>query len=68
MSYIIMDQLTRQTSTALLDMAFAEEVQSFGLASQDLAGHISLERGLSGHRVLIKLDTGLNLPVVRLGA
>ena len=49
-------------------MAFAEEVQSFGLASQDLAEHILLELGLSGHRGLIKLDAGLNLPVVGLGA
>ena len=68
MADMIIDQLTRQTSTALLDVAFAEEAQSFGLASQDLAKHILLERGLSGHRGLIKLDAGLNLPVVGLGA
>jgi N-methylhydantoinase A/oxoprolinase/acetone carboxylase beta subunit len=68
MADIIIDQLTRQTSTALLDVAFAGEEQSFGLASQDLAGHILVERGLSGHRGLIKLDAGLNLPVVGLGA
>ena len=68
MADMIIDQLTRQTSTALLDVAFAEEAQSFGLASQDLARHILLERGLCGHRGLIKLDAGLNLPVVGLGA
>ena len=62
MADMIIDQLTRQTSTALLDATSAEEVQSFDLASQDLAGHILLERGLSGHRGLIKLDAGLNLP------
>ena len=68
MADIIIDQLARQTSTALLDVTSAEEVQSFDLASQDLAGHILLERGLSGHRGLIKLDSGLSLPVVGLGA
>ena len=45
-------------------MAFAEKKQRFGVASQDLAQHILMELGLTGHLEFIKLDAGLNLPVV----
>lgn len=65
---IIVDQLTQQTSLALLETAFGEEADGFGLPAADLARHVLTQRGLSGHRGLVKLDAGLNLPVVGLGA
>jgi N-methylhydantoinase A/oxoprolinase/acetone carboxylase beta subunit len=68
MAQTIVDQLTHQTSLALLETAFAEEAESFGLPAADLARHVLTQRGLSGHRGLMRIDTGLNLPVVGLGA
>ena len=64
----IIDQLTRQTSIALLESAFADEADSFGLPADELARHILTHRGLAGHRGLLKMDIGLNVPVVGLGA
>ena len=65
---VIVDQLTQQTSLALLETAFGEEADGFGLPAADLARHVLTQRGLSRHRGLVKLDAGLNLPVVGLGA
>lgn len=65
---MIIDQFTLQTASLFLEMAFAEEKQRFGVASQDLAQHILVERGLTGYRGLIKLDAVLNLPMVGVGA
>ncbi|MDP2494323.1 hydantoinase/oxoprolinase family protein [Shimia thalassica] len=65
---IIVDQLTQQTMLALLETAFAEEEDDFGLDPTQLARHILLQRGLDGHRGLLRLDAGLNLPVIGLGA
>ncbi|MEM6680078.1 MAG: hydantoinase/oxoprolinase family protein [Pseudomonadota bacterium] len=64
----IVDQLTYQTSVALLETAFAEEKDCFGLPPQDLARHVLTERGLRGHRGMIRLDAGIALPVIGLGA
>lgn len=68
MAQIVIDQLTQQTSLALLETAFAEEETPFGLPPADLARHVLMQRGLDGHRGLLRLDAGLNLPVVGLGA
>lgn len=65
---MIIGQLTHQTSVALLKSALAEEGEGFGPAPEDLAEHVLMQRGLSGHRGLLRIDTGLNLPVVGLGA
>ncbi|QJF52941.1 hydantoinase/oxoprolinase N-terminal domain-containing protein [Roseobacter ponti] len=65
---MITDQLTHQTSVALLESALAEEGEGFGPAPEGLAEHVLMQRGLSGHRGLLRIDTGLNLPVVGLGA
>lgn len=65
MAVIIVDQLERQTETALLETAFAEE----GHADADvLARHHLMRLGLSRHRGILRMDAGLNIPVVGLGA
>ncbi len=64
----VVDQLTQQTSLALLETAFGEEEDDFGVSASDLARHVLTQRGLNRHRGLVKLEAGLNLPVVGLGA
>ncbi|MDA5095319.1 hydantoinase/oxoprolinase family protein [Aliiroseovarius sp. KMU-50] len=68
MARMIVDQLTHQTAVALLESAFAQEENGFDLPAEDLARHVLTQRGLSGHRGLLRIDAGLNLPVVGLGA
>ncbi|WP_085307530.1 hydantoinase/oxoprolinase N-terminal domain-containing protein [Planktotalea arctica] len=68
MAQIVIDQLTHQTALALLETAFAEEAESFGLPPADLARHVLTQRGLQGHRGLLRIEVGLNLPIVGLGA
>ncbi|WP_306151245.1 hydantoinase/oxoprolinase family protein [Roseovarius sp. MMSF_3281] len=68
MAQMIVDQLTQQTSLALLETAFSEEDSDFGLPPADLARHVLMQRGLEGHRGLVRLETGLSVPVVGLGA
>lgn len=64
----IVGQVTEQTGVALLEAAFAEEGDSFGPEPELLARHVLTRRGLGGHRGVLRLDVGLNLPVVGLGA
>ena len=68
LAQMIVDQLTQQTSLALLETAFAEEESDFGLPPADLARHVLMQRGLDRHHGLVRLDSGLNVPVVGLGA
>ncbi|SHI39051.1 N-methylhydantoinase A/oxoprolinase/acetone carboxylase, beta subunit [Shimia gijangensis] len=68
MAEIIVKQLTDQTVLALLETAFSEEVDVFGLPAEQLARHVLIKRGLDGHRGLLRLDAGLNRPVIGLGA
>lgn len=68
MAHIIVDRLTHQTGLALLETAFAEEQRDFGMAPSDLARHVLMQAGLEGHRGLVRLNTGINVPVVGLGA
>ena len=65
---MIVDRLTYQTGLALLETAFAEEDPSFGIAEDVLARHVLTQRGLQEHRGLMRIDVGLNLPVIGLGA
>lgn len=65
---MIVDQLTEQTSLTLLEAAFDEEPDSFGLSPQELARHILTQRGLAQHRGLLSLTAALNVDVVGLGA
>ncbi|MFG6578897.1 hydantoinase/oxoprolinase N-terminal domain-containing protein [Sulfitobacter sp. 1A13191] len=68
LAQIILDRLTEQTTLALLETAFAEETPDFDLPPEVLARHVLMQRGLSGHRGVLRIDAGLNLPVVGLGA
>ncbi len=65
---IIVDQLTEQTVLTLLETAFAEEEDDFGMSPDLLARHVLTQRGLIGHRGLLALNTALNVDVVGLGA
>ena len=64
---MIVDRLTEQTATALLEAAFAEE-GDWPLPPADLARHPLTRRGLDGHRRLARLSAGLAVPVIGLGA
>ncbi|MEM9580061.1 MAG: hydantoinase/oxoprolinase family protein [Pseudomonadota bacterium] len=68
MAQIIVDQLTHQTALALLEAGFAEEEEAFALPPADLARHVLMQRGLQPHKGLTRIETGLNAPVVGLGA
>jgi N-methylhydantoinase A/oxoprolinase/acetone carboxylase beta subunit len=68
MARMIVDQLTHQTSLALLETAFAEEEVPFDQPPDVLARHVLMQRGLGKHQGLVRLDTGLNVPVIGLGA
>ncbi len=65
---MIVDQLTEQSAETLLEAAFAEEAHDFGLPPTQLARHALTKAGLGGHRGVLKLDAGLNLPLIGLGA
>ena len=65
---MIVNQLTEQTSLALLETVFAEEADVFGHATEQLARHMILHRALSHHRGLLHLDAGIGVPIVGLGA
>ncbi|ABG29793.1 hydantoinase/oxoprolinase family protein [Roseobacter denitrificans] len=68
MAQMIVDQLTQQTVTALLEAAFAEENADFGGAAGDLARHGLMQAGLRAHRGLLRFDAALDVPIVGLGA
>ncbi|WP_135502559.1 hydantoinase/oxoprolinase N-terminal domain-containing protein [Roseovarius aestuariivivens] len=68
MAQMIVDQLTRQTVLALLEAAFAEEETAFGLPPAQLADHVLMQAGLSYYRGLVRIEAGLNVPVIGLGA
>ncbi len=69
MANLIVKQLTQQTSLALLEAAFAEEDDDFDrLSNEVLARHVITQRGLSQHRGLLKINVGINVPVIGLGA
>ncbi|MBY6056470.1 hydantoinase/oxoprolinase family protein [Leisingera daeponensis] len=68
LAQMIIDQLTEQTALTLLESAFAEEAESFGLPEDQLARHVLMRRGLAKHRGLLALDASMNVDVVGLGA
>ena len=65
---MIVNRLTYQTGLALLESAFGEEDPSFGIPEDVLSRHVLTQRGLQNHRGLVRLDIGLNLPIIGLGA
>ncbi|MGB5864299.1 MAG: hydantoinase/oxoprolinase family protein [Sulfitobacter sp.] len=68
MARIIIAQLEHQTALALLESAFAEEDTAFDIEPAVLARHVLMQRGLGGHTGLVRLETGLAVPVIGLGA
>jgi len=68
MAQMIVDQLTQQTALAILETGFAEEAEPFGLPPDQLARHVLMQRGMDHHQGLIRVNAGLNVPVVGLGA
>lgn len=65
---MIIAQLHDQTVLALLETAFAEEEVPFAGDPAVLARHVLMQRGLGGHAGLVRLETGLAVPVIGLGA
>lgn len=63
MAQMIVSQLTHQTSIALLEAALGEE----GI-DERLATHTLMQMGLGGHEGVLRIKTGLAVPVVGLGA
>ena len=51
-----------------METAFAEDAFDFEMAPDQLAKHIMTTRGLAGHRGLLRIDLGIDVPVVGLGA
>lgn len=68
LAQMIVDQLTEQTAFTLLETAFLEETENFGVPADKLARHILMRKGMERHRGVVALDAGLNLDVVGLGA
>jgi N-methylhydantoinase A/oxoprolinase/acetone carboxylase beta subunit len=65
---MVIDRLTHQTALALLETAFDEEEQPFQGAAEVLARHELMARGMAGHHGLVRVQTGLDVPVIGLGA
>lgn len=68
MAQMIVDQLTEQTVTALLETVFSEDEAAFGLPPEELARHVVVRQALAGHRGLLRLEAGLEVPLIGLGA
>ncbi|WP_323775663.1 hydantoinase/oxoprolinase family protein [Leisingera sp.] len=68
LAQMIIDQLTEQTALTLLESAFSEETESFGLPENELARHVLMQRALAGHRGLVAMQASVNVDVVGLGA
>jgi len=63
MAQMIVDRLTHQTGLALLEAGLSAD----GL-DESLAGHVLMQRGLIAEAGTVRVETGLNVPVVGLGA
>lgn len=68
LSQKIVDQLTDQTATCLLEAAFGEDPAFAGEDPATLARHCLLLGGLRQHRDTIELSARLGVPVIGLGA
>ncbi|WP_417589129.1 hydantoinase/oxoprolinase N-terminal domain-containing protein [Pararhodobacter oceanensis] len=68
MAQMIIDQMTQQTVTCLLESAFAEDPRDWADAPEDLARHPLLTAALQRGGGLVRLDARLDLPVIGLGA
>ncbi len=68
MARMIIDQLTEQTSFAILETVFSEEDGDFGLTPEQLARHVLTRKGFDRHSGLIRFEASVNVPVIGLGA
>lgn len=68
MAQAVVDQLTAQTATCLLEAALAEDPAFAGHSPAALAAHPLMRAGLAGHRGVVALAARLAVPVVGLGA
>ena len=64
---MIIAELQRRTGVALLEAALAEDPVGEEPAA-DLADHALMRAGLAHHTGLVRIEAGLNVPVVGLGA
>ncbi len=64
----IVCQLTDQTSSSILEMAFSEEKVDFGDKPDVLARHPLTQFGLAGYSDLIKVNVGISKKIIGLGA
>ena len=64
----VIDQLTRQTVTCLLEAAFAEDGRDWSVPPEVLAAHPLTLAGLDGHRGVVRTVLSLGVPVIGLGA
>ena len=64
----IVYQLTEQTSSSILEMAFSEEKVDFGDKPDVLAKHPLTQLGLAGYSDLIKVNVGISKKIIGLGA
>ena len=64
----IVCQLTDQTSSSILEMAFSEEKVDFGDKPDVLAKHPLIQLGLAGYSDLIKVNVGISKKIIGLGA
>ena len=64
----IVCQLTDQTSSSILEMAFSEEKADFGDKPGVLAKHPLTQFGLAGYSDLIKVNVGISKKIIGLGA
>ena len=64
----IVYQLTKQTSSSILEMAFSEEKVDFGDKPDVLAKHPLTQFGLAGYSDLIKVNVEISKKIIGLGA
>ncbi len=64
----LIDQLTEQTATCLLEAAFGEDAAFAGQEGAVMARHPLLRAGLNQHRGVVELSARLGVPVIGLGA
>lgn len=68
LAQMIVDQLTDQTTTCLLEAAFGEDHAFDGEDTDVLASHPLVVAGLASHRGVVELTARLGVPVIGLGA
>lgn len=68
MADLIIKQLRDQTANAILQAAFANETNGFEGAPETMVAHELTQRALDGHSGLVRLQIGVDVPVIGLGA